>query len=39
LDALLRGARVSFEWVRGHNGDAGNERADVLAGLGRASVT
>lgn len=25
------GHEVIFEWTRGHNGDAGNERADVLA--------
>jgi len=36
LDALLLqgGHEVDWRWVRGHNGDAGNERADALANLG-----
>lgn len=32
--AVARG-RVWFEHVKGHTGEPGNERADVLAGLGR----
>jgi ribonuclease HI len=30
--------RVRFEWVRGHNGDPGNERADRLATQACAKV-
>ena len=30
--AKSKGLVLSFEWTRGHNGDAGNERADLLAG-------
>lgn len=38
IDAALMerkdaGGRVKFEWVRGHNGHALNEQADVLCGL------
>jgi ribonuclease HI len=34
-DLLLRsGHVVDWRWVRGHNGDPGNERADALANLG-----
>jgi ribonuclease HI len=29
---------VEWRWVRGHNGHPGNERADVLANMGVASV-
>ncbi|MES2953831.1 MAG: RNase H family protein, partial [Pseudomonadota bacterium] len=36
LDALVSGNGHSIEWVwvRGHDGDPGNERADVLANKG-----
>jgi ribonuclease HI len=28
------GHAIEWRWVRGHNGDIGNERADVLANKG-----
>lgn len=36
LDALLvsSGHKIDWRWVRGHNGDPGNERADALANKG-----
>ena len=36
LDALAHGAghAIDWRWVRGHNGDPGNERADQLANMG-----
>ncbi len=36
LDALVTGSGHTIEWVwvRGHDGDPGNERADVLANKG-----
>lgn len=34
LDALSAGRAVQWRWVRGHNGHAGNERADELATRG-----
>jgi ribonuclease HI len=36
LDALLvsGGHTIDWRWVRGHNGDPGNERADALANKG-----
>lgn len=32
LDALCQSRAVHWAWVRGHDGNAGNERADELAG-------
>ncbi len=36
LDELVHrgGHEIDWRWVRGHNGDAGNERADALANMG-----
>ena len=34
LDAAQARHKVEWRWVRGHNGHAGNERADQLANLG-----
>ena len=31
LDRLVESRNVSWRWVRGHNGDRGNELADALA--------
>lgn len=47
LDAVVSssGHRIDWRWVKGHNGDPGNERADALANqgvdkaLGRTSTT
>ena len=37
LDALRALHQVHWRWVRGHSGDAGNERADALANKGAAA--
>lgn len=37
LEAEAARHRVTWKWVRGHAGDAGNERADALANLGADS--
>jgi ribonuclease HI len=36
LDALVAGAghKIDWRWVKGHDGDPGNERADALANRG-----
>lgn len=38
LDTQAARHRIEWRWVRGHTGDAGNERADRLANQGVASV-
>jgi ribonuclease HI len=40
LDALvsLAGHQIDWHWVRGHDGDPGNERADALANQGVEQV-
>lgn len=38
LHRACEGRHVVFEWWRGHCGTPGNERADELAAIGRASV-
>lgn len=38
LDAALANHHVRWEWVRGHQGHDGNERADALANKGAESV-
>lgn len=38
LDLAASGRVVEWHWVRGHNGDAGNERADALANMGADGI-
>lgn len=40
LDALVNQGehRIEWHWVKGHDGDPGNERADALANRGVASL-
>jgi len=38
LDAVAQQHKIEWLWVKGHAGDAGNERADALANRGVAQV-
>ena len=38
LDGLAAAHQVKWHWVKGHNGDVGNERADALANRGAAQA-
>lgn len=38
LDAIAQQHTIEWLWVKGHAGDAGNERADALANQGVAQV-
>ena len=38
LDAATGEHRIEWLWVKGHNGDPGNERADALANRGVATL-
>ena len=39
VDELSNILNVEWHWVKGHDGDPGNERADYLANLGADSVS
>ena len=39
LDELAAGHEIEWLWVRGHDGNPGNERADELANLGVAEIS
>jgi ribonuclease HI len=39
LDRLAAQHRIRWHWVKGHNGDAGNDRADALANRGAAAAS
>ena len=38
LDAALAQHQIEWKWVKGHSGNAGNDRADALANLGIDSL-
>ena len=38
FEPLMAKHKAAIAWVRGHNGDPGNERADVLSNMGVDSI-
>ena len=38
LEDLAEGRLIEWEWIRGHSGNAGNERANELAQIGLREV-
>ena len=38
LDQEIEGRAIDWRWVKGHDGDPGNERADALARAGIAKI-
>lgn len=39
LDKLTLNKKITWNWVKGHSGDPGNERADQLANFGADNVS
>ena len=39
VDELSNALNIEWNWVKGHDGNPGNERADYLANLGVENVS
>jgi ribonuclease HI len=38
LDIAIQPHKINWQWIKGHSGNAGNDRADALANLGIDSL-